>query len=198
MLDYALIEDRLNEFLKNLGIANETDCGLTVTKRTKNEIRELLHLNEKSHFGINKISVKLDIIRNLVEYDGNSDYLADSHSILIKKIDKESLCSLIKSIEGWKDKRNGFVHGLLNRVPAECDDTIRELASEGKPLFRELDKYCRRIENVVSDQNIEFNPIALNDVIQNKKGVVIMASQRRAHNELLALLLCKLSVFIIL
>ena len=53
---------------------------------------------------------------------------------------------MIKSIEGWKDKRNGFVHGLLNRVPAECDDTIRELASEGKPLFRELDKYCRRIE----------------------------------------------------
>ena len=146
MLDYNLVEDRLNEFLMSVGVVNASKDGLIVTKKARNSIRKLLSLPDTAQFGIGKISIKLTILQKLVDFDKGDIFLEDLHSILIKKVGAENINSLIQKIENWKNERNVFVHGLMSRVPDECDETVKELAFNGKLLFRELDKYCRRIE----------------------------------------------------
>ena len=55
MLEYALIEDRLNTMLEHLGIINGGEKGLVITKCTKKSLHMLLNISATARFGINKI-----------------------------------------------------------------------------------------------------------------------------------------------
>ena len=146
MLDYALLEDRLNTLLVTIGMADPGKDGLVVTRRTRKSLRGLLALSEKARFGINKISVKLDIVEKLTQYSGDDVYLSEVHRNIKDNIGATELADLTERIRKWTKERNIYVHGLMNRVPLECEADAAELAAKGKALFREMDKYDRRIE----------------------------------------------------
>ena len=146
MLDYAVVEDRLNTFLWNLGIVKVDENGPTVTRRTKKPMRELLGLSDNSKFMIKNMDTKLCVIKAILSYNGEDELLLDMKHCLINRVGADTILELIERIAKWKEKRNQIVHGLMNRVPRECDEAVIQIVAEGKKIFRELDNYCGRIE----------------------------------------------------
>lgn len=147
MLDYAVIEDRITEILYDCGILNRTQSGLKVTNKAKKPLRALLAKKENASFGINNIQTRIEILKRLttnnIEFSDHFSYL---HSYILLKLDAEEFLALLHSVEEWKDSRNGFVHGLMEKVPYGIDENAMELTNTGYKLFRELDNVSRKIE----------------------------------------------------
>ena len=157
MLDYALIEDRLYEMLYYLGILSRNTASSSVSKRIRKDLRSLLNLKPAGHFCISKMQVRLDILKEISKYHGDSLYFQDLQNTIAKRIGVEGLCTYVQNLEDWKNARNILVHDLMNQVTLETEKTA-ELAVNGKALFRELDKYCRRIENCDIRKKYKIQP----------------------------------------
>ena len=147
MLEYAMIEDRITEILYDCGIVNRTQSGLKVTNRSRKPLRKLLTIKENGAFGINNIQTRIDILKRLTSDDIDfSDHFSFLQSYIRMKMDEEEFLALLSSVEEWKYQRNGFVHGLMEKVPYGIDEHAMRLADTGYKLFRKLDNVSRKIE----------------------------------------------------
>jgi hypothetical protein len=160
MLDYSLIEDRMTELLLNLGFVNKGNPDPVVAQKAKKSVRKLLGLSDNSKFGINKISVKIDILTRLCEKDVFEDaFLNDVSEYIENKIGKEDILDFVCRLTKWKDIRNGYVHGLMDKVPSEIEPELKSVAEKGKELFRKVDSYCKKTEKRVIRKKYRINPI---------------------------------------
>lgn len=160
MLDYALIEDRLTELLWYLGFVNKGNSDPVVSKKSRKSVRKLLHLSDNSRFGINKISVKISILNSLCKDDAFDDaYLNDVSYYIKTRIGKDEIENLLNNLIMWKNKRNGYVHGLMDKVPSDVEPELETIAKTGKELFRIVDSYCKKAEKCGIRKKYRINPI---------------------------------------
>ena len=160
MLDYSLIEDRMTQLLWNLGFVNKGNPDPVVAKKSRKPVRKLLNLSDNSRFGINKISVKISILESLCKSDEFEDpFLNDVSAFINKKIGKDIIIEFKNELTDWKETRNGYVHGLMDKVPSDVEPELEKIAKTGKLLFRTVDNYCKKTENCGIRKKHRINPI---------------------------------------
>ena len=147
MLEYALIEDRLTEMLDFLGIVNRKEKSLSVTAKMRKPLRTLLGLNSTARIGIQNINTKLNVLSLLANRtEDTEELIAYSAVYLQKKVEREKFTSTLECVRKWKDDRNTYVHGLMDKVPYDLEPQLDDLVRSGKKLFRELDSYAKKLK----------------------------------------------------
>lgn len=163
-ISYAIIEDRLVAFLHHAGIVTRTNEDLRINRSIYPYIRKLLNKDNTYSIKIKDISVKIGLIKALIDMTEDDakqidksigEYvkgLKHKRSIVqegfmidlfneIKKIDKHLVLNSFSQIEPWRKARNQLIHALLNKTVNSTQDVKKDCAEKGYTITREIDNY---------------------------------------------------------
>ena len=149
MLNYGLIEDRLNFLLYRLGLIRFNPNGIECTKKSIAHLRIMLGIKTGCQVKVKDMKVKIEILQKLIDNTIESPGILNDISIrMAQKIDAHEFIAMLNDLHTWRDQRNHFVHGLMNKSPSIYDEDLKTMAENGKKYFRYLDKVVRRFDRV--------------------------------------------------
>lgn len=147
---YAMLEDRLSAFLFHAGVSNKTRNKLTGTKTVRSQLDQIFYADDKSNICINKISVKRNLMRDLLLWsdvytvnDNSKEYLDVLCNQLNRAARKAEVINTLEDIVTWCNTRNELVHALLNKKLDDQEEAIKQLVETGLVLSRKLENFVR-------------------------------------------------------
>ncbi len=163
-IGYAIIEDRLTAFLHHAGMVSRTNEELKINRCVYPYIRRLFNEKDDYSIKIKDISVKISLIRNLLEMTEDQakqidQYVADytsnltrKHSVAktgfmldlyneLKKVDKKTVDDIFEKIEPWRKLRNQLIHALLNKKSTSTKEAKKDCAEKSYEITRAIDNY---------------------------------------------------------
>ena len=168
MIDYACMEDRLRSMLYYLGVLeSESDFKVTGSSKRVKCFREILHtyIDPKANMSIASITGKRDIVRSIfmmVNEDKTPSADDKQKRLLWTTLhDTErasAILHLLDEIEEWCKYRNETVHCLLNKNIDSLYEQIRQQATKGHVLFRELNNQVRWVKRKRLRGKIQLAP----------------------------------------
>ena len=156
MIDYSVLEDRLESFLWSAGVVNDIGVFRIGNRRNKQQLyalcTEYSHNNELPK--LKKISGKIAMLCVLLEfgirpYEGNDPYLSALHSGLAR-LDIECLKETLNALSKWCFYRNEVVHNAMNKDIYSLLDDLSDKANEGLAIARIIDNESRKLKRKVS------------------------------------------------
>ena len=159
---YAIIEDRLVSFLHHAGIVSRNNENLKITNASYPYIRKLMGKEDSAAIRIKDISVKMNLIMNLLNMDelqalkiddeveqfvntyqkkriARKGYMHDIYCQISRSIDREKVQELFMRFEPWRDTRNKLIHALLNKTAKSSEAAKEKCAKDGYLLSRQFD-----------------------------------------------------------
>lgn len=144
MISYNLVEDRLIAILHYAGVVSRDSEKLSVTRRVKQSIRNLLHKEERQGIKIYNIEEKLNILDSFINTNTDDEYIMAVKDQLVKANCVDELNELIKECRKWKEVRNKYVHGLANKSLESVEQLAAMIAEQGMQIARGLDNCVGR------------------------------------------------------
>lgn len=159
---YAIIEDRLVSVLHHLGIVSRKNDNLRINGAVYPYIRKLMKKDETATVYVKNVSVKIEIIKQLLALDEDrairidnevedfvrsrhkrgivkKGYMHDLYMQMNRGVSGEKLDSLFHDFKEWVDVRNKLIHALLNKTVASTEDAKMDCAESGYKLSRRFD-----------------------------------------------------------
>ena len=165
IIDYCIIEDRLESFLGVIGVMNEPDNYSLGNKRNRNTLRQIYEeYGEKGKTpNLRNISSKIMMVKALLTfadkpYEGTDRYLTELYKGL-QKIDRVDLSDTLTSVTEWKDYRNKIIHNVMNRKVSELLDEIGQRAEDGLIYARAIDREVKKVKKSTSIRRSVNMPI---------------------------------------
>ena len=166
-ISYAIIEDRLVSFLHYAGIVSRDQDKLKVNTAVYPHMRKLLGRTENSGIRVKNVSVKVRLIRSLMDMSeekaseidswvkeyrienrkkgiAKEGYMLDLYHQINKTIDKEKVIAFFKEFDTWSNDRNKLTHALLNNTAESIENTKIDCAEKGYSLSRKFDDYIAK------------------------------------------------------
>jgi hypothetical protein len=144
LIEYAIIEDRINSIFRRLGFLNESG-NLPEGKR-----KLLIRTFHKQTFRWNDISNKIKLIETLITLDSFSipnfedkTYLFEL-SLKIKSFNNE-IQQIIIHLLPWLKIRNRYVHALMEYKTTSLENDLKAFVTQGKIVIRLLDSFVKKI-----------------------------------------------------
>ena len=162
VISYAIIEDRLVAFFHHAGIVSRQNETLAINRPIYPYMRELLGKESDAVIKIKDISVKMELIRNLLfltedkaaQIDNAVAAAADSRKKkaalrkaymvslqkqIDKTIDRKAIFEILDRLEPWRNERNQLIHALLSKTATSSEAARKECAYTGQDLARGID-----------------------------------------------------------
>ena len=156
MIDYAMIEDRMRSLLYYLGITSEAKGKPSISKLCRSTIRELLGYKPNATIRLHNISVKRKILQRISELTAEELsaisperarlYFVRVQNALHAYSDDTSLSLLLGDVEEWCERRNQYVHALLNKNYNALQDGLLDFVKKGKDIANGLHNIVRFVK----------------------------------------------------
>lgn len=147
LIDYALIEDRMQSYLYHLGIL-EDRLVLEMSEIANRYIRPIIleykRNEEKARVDLKKLEDKMKIVRCILKWVNESDRITDVDYLITIKRQCESMdiglmYDLLERLGEWKGYRNEVIHGLMNKNIDSLNLNLKFNAIEGRNIADDLD-----------------------------------------------------------
>lgn len=165
---YAMLEDRLRSFLFYSGAFRQRNAKKLNVRKTKKQLRNIYfgspELASEKKMSINKISVKIELIRKIIEWinidNETSDdvYLKALKTVYESCLDLDGILETLNNIDNWRQYRNEIIHSVLNRNIDWVNSEIKNQVEEGMLYARFIDsqvKLLKRKNNIRVKMNIK-------------------------------------------
>lgn len=165
---YAMLEDRLRSFLFYSGAFRQRNAKKLNVRKTKKQLRNIYfgspELASEKKMSINKISVKIELIRKIIEWinidNETSDdvYLKTLKTVYESCLDLDGILETLNNIDNWRQYRNEIIHSVLNRNIDWVNSEIKNQVEEGMLYARFIDsqvKLLKRKNNIRVKMNIK-------------------------------------------
>lgn len=147
LIDYALIEDRMQSYLYHLGILEDRlvlEMSEIANIYIKPIILEYKRNEEKARIDLKKLEDKMKIVRCILKWVNESDRITDVDYLITIKRQCESMdiglmYDLLGRLGEWKGYRNEVIHGLMNKNIDSLNLNLKFNAIEGRKIADELD-----------------------------------------------------------
>lgn len=162
VISYAIIEDRLVAFFHHAGIVSRQNETLAINRPIYPYMRELMGKESDAVIKIKDISVKMELIRNLLSLTEDKAaqidnavaaavdsrkkkaalrkaYMVSLQKQIDKTIDRKAIFEILDRLEPWRNERNQLIHALLSKTATSSEATRKECAYTGQDLARGID-----------------------------------------------------------
>ena len=151
LIDYAVLEDRLESFLWAAAVINDMGVYKFGNKRNKTQLKEIYI----AYCGVDKlprlrnISGKIEMARAIVafgksSYDGTDVYMQSLHKAL-QTISLDKLDGALSSLDAWRNYRNEVIHDAMNKNIFSLYASIEEKAVAGLEYARIIDNEAKKL-----------------------------------------------------
>ena len=182
VITYAIMEDRLVSFLHHAGIVTRDKGNMKVNTRLYPYMRELLKKEEKKSINVKDISVKIALIKALMNMTANdaksidaiidqkaaencirtkalAGYMENLYEQIEKTLNRQEINELLDAVDHWRDSRNQLIHALLSKTASTSEVARIECAENGYTLARNIDnilvKRFKRKNDIRKKYNIQ-------------------------------------------
>ena len=161
-IEYAIIEDRFIAFLHYAGVVSRQKDSLSINSAVLPFIRILLDKKNNEPIRVKDVSIKMEIIRKLLQltgeraveidnevirvaenkrklYLGQKGYMAALQKQIAITMDTFAALNVLGKLEPWRNERNQLIHALLNKTMKSSEEARKDCAEKGKKLGREVD-----------------------------------------------------------
>ena len=152
LIDYAMLEDRLDAFLWAAGVMNEMNVYSFGNKRNKNLLNDIYKDYSGKDFksSLRNISAKIDVIMSMInfgkkEYSDDNKFLIELHNGL-QSLDLDKLEETLSALNDWREFRNGIIHRAMKKSIFDLYDNLEENASLGLAYARTIDNESRKLK----------------------------------------------------
>ena len=165
---YAMLEDRLRSFLFYSGAFRQRNAKKLNVRKTKKQLRNIYfgspELASEKKMSISKLSVKIELIRKIIEWinidNETSDdvYLKALKTVYESCLDLDGILETLNNIDNWRQYRNEIIHSVLNRNIDWVNSEIKNQVEEGMLYARFIDsqvKLLKRKNNIRVKMNIK-------------------------------------------
>lgn len=146
LIEYALIEDRLDSLLWAAGVLNDIGGKYSVgNKKNKEQLRSIYFRKypDKKQIVLQNISVKSNMIRALIDFANIDLNINDRYLTLLKEalsgIDLKGLSDILDQLELWISFRNEIIHDSARKNIKALIANAEKCAKEGITIFRKID-----------------------------------------------------------
>lgn len=150
MIVYSLLEDRLKAMLYYCGIFPNRNT-LTVTKKTKSEIKDIMIRYENSdQFRLKTIRGKMTLLRAFLKFGNqvseseisDNEFLLSLEELLLG-VDIGGLLDTLEDMSAWLDYRNEIIHSSMNKNIESLYDDLDVQVEKGMEYARYIDSQVK-------------------------------------------------------
>lgn len=152
LIDYAMLEDRLNAFLWAAGVINDFNQPKFGVKKNKAQLRRIYHtyLGEEKQPNFRNISCKIEMTLALIHfgktsYDEDDRYLSELHKAL-QDLDLTKLEEALLVLDEWREYRNAVIHGAMSKNIYSLYENLEEYAVNGLSYARTIDNESKKLK----------------------------------------------------
>lgn len=150
LLVYSLLEDHFTDFFVKIEFATKNNGIVEFKRNRKLDLNELdVPINRCS---LDKLCNKINMVKALVEKSTESIhfkslYLQAALNVIRRNNLQNVLTdSFFADIDAWRIKRNGIIHGLLNKKK-DVFDSLDVFVYNGFTLFRTFDRCVNKLKD---------------------------------------------------
>lgn len=143
LLDYDLLEDRLDSFIRRLQLLNNR-------KKLKEFVKTIIQSPTEK---ITDMSCKIDLVRQTIKWHENVENVEGENSEVailrrsLENIDTGAILELLSQLDEWRKERNDLIHNLMKLDSGALnEEKLGKIATTGFKIFRVLDGEVARIK----------------------------------------------------
>lgn len=150
MIVYSMLEDRLKAMLYYFGTFPNRNT-LTVTKKIKSDIREIMIRYENSdRFAMTTIRGKITLVRAFLKFGNqvseseisDNEYLLSLEELLLD-VDIGGLLEILEEMGAWLEYRNEIIHSSMNKNIESLYDDLDVQVEKGMEYARYIDSQVK-------------------------------------------------------
>ncbi len=150
LIDYAMMEDRLISIFYHIGVIDNRNVSVKVTKRTGKYLE--LILDKRPPKSLSTIGSKIELLQAILKWVESDTPIEPDQKYLIllrnhcrQQVDIPDFLNKLDEINNWRKYRNEIIHSLLNKNSSAVNEKLEEKAIEGKDLARFIDDQSAKI-----------------------------------------------------
>lgn len=150
LLVHSLLEDRFTDFFVKIEFATKNNGSVEFKRNRKSDLSELGIPGNRC--SLDKLCNKINMVKALVEKSSESIqfkslYLQAALNVIRRNNLQNVLTdSFFADIDAWRIKRNGIIHGLLNKKK-DVFDSLDVFVYNGFTLFRTFDRCVNKLKD---------------------------------------------------
>ena len=152
LIDYAMLEDRLEAFLWAAGVMNDPGLYKLGNKNNKDTLRDMYnsYVGEIKQTKLSNISAKIAVSKMLIDF-GKTDYTGDSKYLqalnkALHDLDLDKLDSALSQLDDWRQYRNEVIHGAMSKNVYSLFESLEEKAKAGFEYARIIDNESKKLK----------------------------------------------------
>lgn len=167
LLVYSLLEDRFTDFFVKTEFATKNNGTVEFKRNRKSDLSELGISGNRC--SLDKLCNKINMVKALIEKSSESIqfkslYLQAALNVIRRNNFQNVLTdSFFADVDAWRIKRNGIIHGLLNKKK-DIFDSLDVFVDNGFTLFRTFDRCVNKLKDKTKTEIAK-----LNKQLRNKK-----------------------------
>ncbi len=149
LLVYSLLEDRFADFFVKIEFASNNNGEFDFNKNRKSDLIKFGISNKKC--SLDNLRSKTIMVKALVEKSSESIkheslYLQAALNVIRRNnLQKVLTDSFFADVDVWRIKRNGIIHGLLNKKK-DVFDSLDVFVDNGFTLFRTFNRCVNKLK----------------------------------------------------
>ena len=149
LIDYAILEDRLDAFLWAAGVIAEPDGASLGNRRTRPLLTEIIckYTEAAKPAPLRNIGGKIAAVRSLLLFANDTPAPEDRYLAALaeglRALDIDALLAVLAQIDNWRNYRNQVVHAAMNKNIYALTEDLEHNAALGLELARAIDNASR-------------------------------------------------------